>query len=417
MIPEFLLNFFRKAQPQPPPNVQGYGYSWAPNVAVANIPYMTVTDQSPIGFYVAVTPQVINRPEMFFEDDDMQLGIIFPLPNAPSNNFTQAMQGVRDGDDNLVTADNDLMRHLEGFLEYTHYCLNYIYATAAGQNLLNALRGAARTTFIIPSNLHNQTGGMSMCFVADMVLNLNMNMSATQRTQLIQILEQTAGVQGLNAFQWLANQINQMPLYSMYEQANAYPPAFLNNNQVAIAAGDLQQWFNTGSNCNLVNQLRLAPPIQNVPLLNFVKNAVITLLYANSPAGGGSTSTVSFDVRDWSQNNVGEDQTANTLNDRPPAIGLAHELIHSYHNVRGDQPGSDFGTYSTTLFELLCVGMGPWAAYPVTENAIRAAWPPANVWPPNGDALNNRAAAPRTVYVAPGNNQTPADMRNGDGPT
>jgi hypothetical protein len=260
---------------------------------------------------------------------------------------------------------------------------------------------------------------MSKCFVARMVIDNNMDIGVNERAQLIQILEQTAGAQGINAFNWLANQINQMPLYSMYEQSNAYPPTFLNTGGAPVNAGDLQQWFNTGSNCNLVNNLTNAAPIQGVPLLNFVRNAVIVLLYANSPAGPVGGNNISFDVKDWSQNNFGDDPTQNTMADRPPAIGLAHELIHAYHNVRGDQPGTDQGGYSTTLFELLCVGMGPWAAYPVTENAIRNAWPPVGVWPPAGDPLNNRAVAQRTIYVDPATRnppQQPAQMRGGNGP-
>jgi hypothetical protein len=384
-------------------------------VAVNNLEYITVTAQSPEGLYVLVSPAVISNPAIFFENAMDQIGIIFPLPDAPSKNFVTAMKGVKDSRGRLVKDNKALMRRLEGFLQYTNYCLNYIYATQTGQRLLSNLRENPHKTIITPSNYHNQTGGMSMCFVAEMVLTVNMNMSETQRTELIQILEKRAKVQGLNAFQWLANQINQMPLYSSYEDANAYPPEFLNNRNMAVGAEDLQQWFNTGSNCNLVINLQEARKIRKVPLLNFVKNAVITLLHAESPPGDGSHSIVSFDVRDWSHNNF-EDRNTNTLNDRPPAIGLAHELIHCYHNVRGDQPGINFGNYSTTLFELICVGMGPWADYPVTENAIRHEWPPANVWPPGGDDLNDRAVPQRTVYVAPGNDQVPADMRDGDGP-
>jgi hypothetical protein len=406
----WILGFFF-GPPAPAPQVQGYGFAWAPNVAINNIQYITVTDQSPAGLYVLVTPANISNPTTFFDDPGATLGLLYPLAGNPSAAFTQAMQGVDDGQGAPVTGNNNLMVRLEGFLHYAYYCLNYIAATPAGLTLLNGLRNGARTTFVMPSHMYNQTAGMSKCFVAQMIIDNNMNISQNQRAQLIQVLEQTSGAQGLNAFQWLANQINQMPLYSMFETSPNYPPAFLNNNAAAVNAGDLQQWFNTGSNCNLVLNLTAAPPIQNVPLLNFVKNAVIMLLYTNSPVGGGGGSTVNFDIRDWSQNTIGMDQTVNTMADRPPAIGLAHELIHAYHNMRGDQPGTDFGGFSTTVFELLCVGLGPFNAYQVTENAIRGAWPPPNVWPPAGDPLNNRAAAQRLVYIAPGGGQTPADMR------
>jgi hypothetical protein len=59
---------------------------------------------------------------------------------------------------------------------------------------------------------------------------------------------------------------------------------------------------------------------------------------------------------------------------RPPYIALAHELIHAYHNIRGDQPGHEIDEDSTVLYEYLCVGLGPWDdhRYQFTENAIRA---------------------------------------------
>jgi hypothetical protein len=392
---------------RPAPQTVGYGYAWQPNILFANVQVVRLTNQDPPGLYVRFTQNMIDNPDGVFERPVDQIGIIL-LPLQPASvGFTQAMQGV--------TNDANLMQRLEGFLRYTHGCLDYIYA-AGGQQLLDGLRNApqAHTTYIEPSYVHNQTAGMSMCLVARWVVNSDMNISPAERNQLIQILEQASGAVGLNAFQWLANEINQMPLYSMFEQANAYPLNFLNANGAAVAAVNLQQWFNTGSNCPFVANLQLAAPIQGVRLLNFVKNAVIVLLYANSPRGPGSGNTVSFDIRDWSLNNIGEDQNQNEVGDRPPAIGLAHELIHAYYNAIGGEPGSDQGGYSTTLFELLCVGMGPWAGNAISENAIRALWPPGIV--PAGDARNNQLAPPRTIYVAPGPGQQPSNLRVGNGP-
>lgn len=397
-----------------PPETQGYGFAWVPNVAFNDVQFITVTNQSPPGLYVIVTPESINNRTGFFDDPDATVGLLYPLADNPSEAFTQAMQGVRDGEGALVTADDDLMLRLEGFLQYAHYCLTYINGTAVGLTLLNALRNGASTTHVEPTYWYNQASGMSKCFVAEMVIDKAMDISATQRAQLIQILQQTAteqgaNAQGLTAFQWLANRINQMPLYSNYEQSDDYPPAFLNNNGAAVDAAGLQQWFNTGSICDFV--ANLGPPIHNVERLDFIKNAVVILLHAKSPAGRGGSSVINFDVRDWSQNTSGRPQWINTMADRPPAIGLAHELIHAYHNMRGDQPGREKDHFSTTLFELLCVGVGPWATYPVTENAIRQAWPPVVVWPPAGDLLNNRAFPQRTVYDPPGEGQDPEDMR------
>jgi Effector protein len=57
---------------------------------------------------------------------------------------------------------------------------------------------------------------------------------------------------------------------------------------------------------------------------------------------------------------------------RPPFISLGHELVHAYHNIMGNQTGHDIGTPTRVLYEWLCVGLGPWAAEPLSENTIRA---------------------------------------------
>ena len=74
--------------------------------------------------------------------------------------------------------------------------------------------------------------------------------------------------------------------------------------------------------------------------------------------------------------------------------------MHAYYISRGEQPGLDYGDYSTTLAELLCVGLGPWTENAISENQIRAAWPPQDIIPDN-DHLNNRQVAQRTIYHQP----------------
>lgn len=49
---------------------------------------------------------------------------------------------------------------------------------------------------------------------------------------------------------------------------------------------------------------------------------------------------------------------------RPPEIGLAHELIHAYHNDTGLDIGDDIEEQRT-------VGLGPYIGTTITENDIR----------------------------------------------
>jgi hypothetical protein len=149
-----------------------------------------------------------------------------------------------------------------------------------------------------------------------------------------------------------------------------------------------------------------------VKILNFVRNAVIISLYPGA-LGQGCDTNIAFDVRNWAANTIGVPQIWNSMNDRPPAIGLAHELVHAYHNQRGAQPGRELGDGTTTLFELLCVGLGPWANELISENAIRAQWPPqANF---AADALNLRPVPRRDIYDPPGEREQPVQIRKSDG--
>lgn len=75
-------------------------------------------------------------------------------------------------------------------------------------------------------------------------------------------------------------------------------------------------------------------------------------------------------------------------NERPPAIGLAHELIHAEQaahgrmlrslapNPGGPDPANPHKQDPTYEFELQAVGVPPYDTYPVSENKIRAEWNP-----------------------------------------
>jgi hypothetical protein len=65
--------------------------------------------------------------------------------------------------------------------------------------------------------------------------------------------------------------------------------------------------------------------------------------------------------------------------ERRPEFGFYHELVHAYHLTRGDQAPMGFNhatcsdiPYGIGNAEWQASGLGPWAADPVSENAIRA---------------------------------------------
>jgi hypothetical protein len=93
---------------------------------------------------------------------------------------------------------------------------------------------------------------------------------------------------------------------------------------------------------------------------------------------------------------------ANEMNrERPPGVGLAHELVHAYFSARGEQPAQEQpgGNPPVVLFEFKCVGLGPWDGAAISENGIRSEW-----WRPLGryclamDKQNRRLPSKREEY-------------------
>jgi hypothetical protein len=75
----------------------------------------------------------------------------------------------------------------------------------------------------------------------------------------------------------------------------------------------------------------------------------------------------------WNPTKVLSTNTLGHQTRRPAYIGLAHELVHAYHNTYGTQlaQGEDATGPSGMLFEHLCVGIGEWREATISENAIR----------------------------------------------
>lgn len=63
---------------------------------------------------------------------------------------------------------------------------------------------------------------------------------------------------------------------------------------------------------------------------------------------------------------------------RAPHIALFHEMVHAYYNGLGRQLGREDSLNEGNggrLFELMAVGLGPFATEPFSENAFRAVFP------------------------------------------
>jgi hypothetical protein len=102
---------------------------------------------------------------------------------------------------------------------------------------------------------------------------------------------------------------------------------------------------------------------------------------ADGTPGAGTDATVSYNP---DRTKIGDEPWET----RPPAIGLAHELVHAEQAGKGMmKPGTDNNdskpdptdptkTAQTNKREAEAVGIPPYDKYPYNENKIRKEWPP-----------------------------------------
>ena len=331
---------------------------------------------------------LIAVEKKYFQQKYFQGGTVIPQP--PTTVVAQ-MQTLANS---FGISDANLILHVQAYVEYVNYCLNLIYRTAVGKRLLDFLLASNRQIKITLTDSGNKvfTGPDTLNEVARILAVDNPSLNATEQAVLRSTLGRTVpAAHKDNAYAWLADQVNAMPLLSHSFRPDSV--GFLNRQGVRVSADQLQEWFS--GRMLRVPTPRFAEtffPGKPVILPAFVQLAVIVALYAESNTGTPTSSGITFNIRRGLQND-----------NRPPAIGLAHELVHAYYNARGEQPGLDNSSSSTVLYEMLCMGVGPWdnEANPgrISENSIRAQWPPPGL--SANDRANNLPSGKRQSYIPP----------------
>lgn len=195
---------------------------------------------------------------------------------------------------------------------------------------------------------------------------------AAVKTDLADALENNRGQAGaailaaLNAlnhpplgggYAWLSGQVDATPIYDLQGLPNANASSTV-HGAGWVSAAMIQNWC---TNATVFPAPLIGPQVQDAALV------LATVLQGGATAGGGEHAMVR-----WNVTSVQFTDTLGVVRQRPPYIAMAHELIHGYHNLLGDQAGHEIGTYSRVLYEYQCVGLGPWAGSPHTENAVRA---------------------------------------------
>ena len=175
-------------------------------------------------------------------------------------------------------------------------------------------------------------------------------------------------------YQQLAADLNAAPLYTLFEPASTPCQRTLTRTSTTTAsrsttttclpgsAGPGNPGFNAalqGMNGRGANGV--------IPREAFLQALTVALL-PSTTAGPGNPPSINFDTADKDKNHHADPGF------RPPAIGLAHELMHAWHYTRGTSPGLDYNDYSTTAAELRFTGIGPLAIDPVSQNIVRGQW-------------------------------------------
>ena len=199
--------------------------------------------------------------------------------------------------------------------------------------------------------------------------------------------------EGLPRFERLALDVNAAPLYSVYVEENAFPPSFLKDHfwykRNPLTGETLMQWLSDPGAPEFEALLEgyyrgTKVSGEGVNLREALYSTLNILLSPHSPPRPRDQAVEgTFSAVKWSVLLEG-DNVPGGAHSRPPAIGLAHELMHAYHNTRGDAPGYDIdNSFGTTAAELQATGIIPFDKDEVSENVVRSQWGKVNNPPPD----------------------------------
>jgi hypothetical protein len=351
---------------------QAYGYHWSPTIDNRDALGGVDGNKAAAGIHVAFVGDCLDDTDYFF-GDGVGTVAVYPQPQKASERLTQLVGEIQSLRKQRALGQAQVCK-VQGFLSYTADSLAAIYATTTGRKLIDAIAKTGRRVFIVPggsgNNVQCVNSGSSLCWIARQMTTSNWRCVNTIQDEMLKILKQASTEKSI--WVWLAKRINTMPLYSLFKAPpHDYATGFLREKKREIKSEELREWFTHGwSQVGFKMNTSTSEQYDRVSRTEFIKCAVIVALYDESAAGPGSDSNVRFRVT----------KDPNDLTDpnaeRPPAVGLAHELIHAMYNAQGMQPGLEIYHFTTTLAEQICVGLGPWAKRSISENAIRAEWPP-----------------------------------------
>jgi len=254
----------------------------------------------------------------------------------------------------------------DGFYDIVDRCLTDIYATPSGYYLLETIvrnTEGNRMIQIVPTIEGNSHAGQSGAQLP-LVRSFELGSGLERNTEIAKCMR-ALGKLNQAGYEWLSHRLCNMKALTFRE--------FSLEPQI-IPIADVKRWFEgTPQDRSDNNIYRVGDHILDKKGRESLELSLIITLYNAAPSGRGMGSQVRFNPTYMGKEG----------NMRPPAIGLAHELIHAYYDLMGRQIGANFGHYTTMLYEYLCVGIGPWANKParngqnnIHNNNIRLDWTP-----------------------------------------
>lgn len=257
------------------------------------------------------------------------------------------------------------------FAAYTVMCLRLLYETRVGATVLDFLGSRGTLIQSDPGGNAVQSTPSMTSVATELAHDVAPNVKLQATSQAVSRMLVAGGAE---RYAYLAQRINSMQRLHLDAQDGA-PPMNMN-----LTRKEVFDWIDKGK---VINRLTGDQKVQ-------LRLATIAVLENAATRGVSGQASIKFCTK--------RDTFMNT--NRPPAIGLGHELIHAYFHAQGTQPGLNFGAPSTALYEFKCIGIGPWAQAAISENALRTQWAAIRVnWANNVDDLHDRAPPRRIMYM------------------
>lgn len=248
-------------------------------------------------------------------------------------------------------------------------CLDVIDSISDGKKLLQQISGRAHTVSISDTTSGNACAAQAWSAFPVMLLALKDKQSANFKSELNAAINK-AKTGGLT-LEHFARQLSMgLTPATYYSAANVVRPG--NKNPVPPGSSPQKIMANAAGQTGLAMNL-----LQDLMVGNSTVNELPAgwgyelprLLRNHLTPGSGAASKVSFN-----HTKTFHCEHDPAMHQRPPAVGLAHELIHALHNSSGVNM-SLVKKNNENIEELITTGMPPYNFEELSDNKMRTQWP------------------------------------------